>query len=403
MKKMKVLLVFTLVVSMLFGMGIAANAATNVKIVLDGKTLTSDQEPRFENNFTLVPIRVISEALGGEVGYNSAAKKVTITTSDHMIELAQDSKSATVDGKTVSMDVPMRNFGGRTFVPARFISENIGAQVEYLSASKTVSITYFSNMSGKLTLSGSTTIQPFADAIAKTLMDKNSSKLSVTVTGGGSGVGIKDAEAGTVNIGNSSAALSASEKSANPDLVQTQIGSDAIAMIVNKKNPVKTLTKEEVYKIFTGKIVNWKDVGGNNAPILVQVREATSGTAKSFFDLAVKKFDSKAVIPTSFTPSISSGTLMQAVAANENAIGYDSFGYINDTVKPLAVEDIDCTFNNAFSGVWPYTRALVMLTKGAPSDLTAKYINFARSTEGQKAMTDMDYIPLRDTYIKKAQ
>lgn len=399
MKRMKVALVFALVVSLMLGMGISVSAADDIKLVLDGKTLVSDQAPRLESNYTLVPIRVIAEALGGEVGYNSSTQKVSIVTADHKIELTVNSTTATVDGKSVTLDVPMRNFSSRTFVPVRFVSESLGATVQYAASTRTVNITYFSGLSGKLTLSGSTTIQPFADAIAKTLSDRNSG-LSITVSGGGSGVGVKDAEAGTVNIGNSSAVLSPTDKAANPDLVQTQIGSDAIAMIVNKDNPVKSLTQEQVYKIFTGQIVNWKDVGGNNAPILGQIREATSGTATSFFDLALKPFDSKAIVPTSFTPSISSGTMMQAVASNVNAIGYDSFGYINNTVKPLAVDGIDCTFNNAFAGIWPYTRQLVMLTKGAPTGLAAKFINYARSTEGQETLQNMDYIPLRDTFLK---
>jgi ABC-type phosphate transport system, periplasmic component len=392
-----------LVLTTILGMGLTSNAANSqIKIMLDGKELVSDQAPRLESNYTLVPIRVIAENLGGYVGYDGTTKQVTIETADHKISLTVNSKTATVDGKSVSMDIPMRNLGNRTFVPLRFISENLGADVNYIGSTRTVTVNYFSKMSGTLKIDGSTTIQPIADAAAKALMNMNSGKLTVTVTGGGSGVGVKDAAAGAVNIGNSSAALTAAQKAQYPDLVQTQIGSDAIAVIVNKSNPVKNLSKQQVFDIFTGKIVNWKAVGGNDAPILVQVRESTSGTASSFFDLAIKPIDSKAIIPTGFTPNISSGALMQAVNANPNAIGYDSYGFIDPAkTKAISIEDIECTDNNVNALVWPYTRSLVMLTKNNPTGLSAMFINYVRSLEGQKILSSMDYILLRNKFAKQ--
>ncbi len=405
MHRLKTLMAFMLVISLVLGMGLTVSAANDtVKITLDGKALVTDQAPRFEDNFTLVPVRSIVEALGGVVNYNNTTKRVVITTADHKIELELNNRYALVDKKTITMDVPMRGFSGRTFVPARFIAESLGADVTYESSSKTVVIKYFSKMSGSLKLSGSTTIQPVADAAALKVMDMNKGKLTVTVTGGGSGVGKKDAAAGTVNIGNCSAALTSSDKATYPELVETQIGSDAIAVIMNKANPVKNLTKQQVFDIFTGKITNWKDVGGNDAPILVQVRESTSGTASSFFDLAIKGIDANAKIPAGFTPSISSGSLAQAVISNANAIGYDSFGYIDPkTVKAVSIESIECTANNVNAMIWPYTRSLVMLTKGAPSQLSAMFINYIRSTEGQKIMVEKDYIELRNEYAKSVQ
>ena len=132
MQKIKVTLVLFLVFSIVLSMGLTAAAATTgVKIMLDGKELASDQEPRFESDYTLVPIRVIAEALGGEVGYNNATKQVTVTTADHTMAFKVDSKTATVDGKSATMDVPLRGFGGRTFVPISFISRNLGAEISY--------------------------------------------------------------------------------------------------------------------------------------------------------------------------------------------------------------------------------------------------------------------------------
>lgn len=402
MQKLKIFMVFTLVISLVLGMGLTVSAASDtVKITLDGKELVADQAPRFENNFTLVPVRAVTEALGGVVRYDNTTKRVVITTADRKLELELNNRYALVNGKTAVMDVPMRGFSGRTFVPVRFVAESLGADVSYENATKTVVIKYFSKMSGSLKISGSTTIQPITDAAALKLLDMNKGKLTIAITGGGSGVGKKDAASGTVNIGNSSAALTSSDKATYPELVETLIGSDAVAVIINNANPVKNLSKQQVFDIFTGKTTNWKDVGGNDAPILVQVRESTSGTYSSFADLAIKTIDSKAKIPATFTPSISSGTLAQAVIANVNAIGYDSFGYIDTTkVKAVAVENILCTPNNVNALIWPYTRPLVLLTKGAPAPLSAMFINYIRSTEGQRIMAEKGYIELRNKYAQ---
>lgn len=401
MQKIKIVLVFALVISMVLSMGIAASAAgSSVKILLDGKELVSDQEPRFESNYTLVPIRVIAESLGAEIGYNNATKQVTVTTADHAISLTLNSKTATVDGKSVTMDVPMRGFGGRTFVPIRFLSETLGAIVNYSQATKTVSITYFTNMSGSLKLGGSSTIYPPATAAADALMKKNSG-LSVTVAEGGSGAGITGAADGTFNIGNASTELSSAQLATYPDLVQTRIGNDAVAIIVHKINTVKNLTKQQVFDIFTGKVTNWKDVGGTDGAIFVQTREATSGTLDCLNKTAIQIIDKTAKITATATPYNSTGLLLQAVKDNANAIGFISMGYVDSSVNAVSIDDIKGTYNNAFYGIWPYTRHLNMITKGKPSGLTAKFINFMRSPEGQKILTDEHYLPLFDKYLPK--
>lgn len=180
MQKLRILMAFALAISLVLGMGLAVSAADDtVKITFDGKALVADQAPRFEDNFTLVPVRAIVEALGGIVNYNNATKRVIITTADHKIELELNNRYALVDKKTVTMDIPMRGFSGRTFVPARFVAESLGADVTYDSASKTVAIKYFSRMTGSLKLSGSTTIQPVADAAALKVMELNKGKLTL--------------------------------------------------------------------------------------------------------------------------------------------------------------------------------------------------------------------------------
>ncbi|NTV90588.1 MAG: phosphate ABC transporter substrate-binding protein [Clostridiales bacterium] len=377
----------------------AAASSDKLKIMLDGTELVSDQSPRIENNSTLVPIRVIAESLGGVVGYDPATKQVTITTADHKISLATDSSTATVDNKSVTLEVPMKNFNGRTFVPLRFVAESLGAEVDYSGATKTVTINYFSSMTGSLKLGGSTTIYPPSTAGADALMKLNKT-LSITVAEGGSGAGIKGAASGEFNIGNASTSLSSSDKTTYPTLVETKIGSDAVAIIINPKNPVKNLTKQQIYDIFTGKIVNWKDVGGNDSAILIQTRESTSGTLDCMNKLAIQKIDKTGKIIATATPHNSTGLMLQAVKDNENAIGFASLGYLDSTIKAVSIDDIECTFNNAFAGIYAYIRPLNMITNGTPAGNTAKFINFMRSPEGQKIMTDEHYLPLVDKYLK---
>lgn len=401
MQRLKVLLVVTLVLSMLLGLGISANAASGIKIMFDGTQLVSDQAPVLQNGNTLVPIRVITEAMGAEVTY--ASGKVTITTADHNVVLTINSKTAVVDGNNVSMDVPAKIIGGRTFIPLRAVSTMMGianSDITYDSATQTVSIKYFTTITTSLKLSGSTTVYPIATACADALMKMNSG-ISITVAEGGSGAGVKDAGTGTVNIGNISTELSSSDLTTYPDLIQTRVGNDAVAIIVNSKNTIKNLTKQQVFDIFTGKTTNWKDVGGSDAAIFVETREATSGTLDCLKKTALAKIDKTAVVTPNATPYNSTGLLLQAVKDNENAIGFVSMGYIDGTVNAVNIEDIQCTYNNGFYGIWPYTRHLNMVTKGKPSGDAAKFINFVRSPQGQKILMDQKYLPLFDKYLPK--
>lgn len=401
MKKMKVLLVFTVIVTMLFGMGLSANAASGIKIMFDGKELVSDQAPILENNRTLVPIRVITEAIGAEVTY--VPGKATIVTADHTINLTFGSSKAVVDGNTVNMDVPAKVISGRTFVPIRSVAQFMGindSDITYVSATKTVSIKYFTTIKTSLKLAGSSTVYPVATA-AGLAIDKKNSGISTTVAEGGSGAGVKGAGEGTINIGNISTELSSADKTTYPDLVQTRFGNDAVAIIVSKSNTIKNLTKQQVFDIFTGKTTNWKDLGGKDAAIFVQTREATSGTLDCMNKTAIQTIDKAGKITANATPHNSTGLLLQAVKDNENAIGFISMGYLDATINAVNVNDIQCTYNNGFYGIWPYTRHLNMVTKGKPSGDAAKFINFMRSPEGQKILMDEHYLPLYDKYLPK--
>lgn len=239
------------------------------------------------------------------------------------------------------------------------------------------------SLSGDIKISGSTSVQPLAEELAQAFM-KEHPQVSITVTGGGSGVGIKDAAEGKVNIGNSSRAL----KDSDPQgLIGTIIAKDAVVVAVHPKNTVKELNKQQVKDIYTGKITNWQEVGGPNAPINVNSRTAPSGT----FDFFSEEFLDKEKVTSTAKHHATNGLVRQAVAANENAIGFISMGYMDNTVKAPLMEGVAPNMENAKNGTYHFVRPFVMVTKGEPTGLAKSFLDFVLSSEGQ-AIVDREYI-----------
>lgn len=371
----------------------SAAAAADVKIIIDGAQIGSDVAPVIENGTTLVPARAVFSNLGAKVNWDAAAQKMTVSSAANEVAVTINSTTATVNGAAKTLAVPAKLVGARTLVPLRFIAEAIGAEVNYDAAISTITVKYFTNMSGTLKVGGSTTVQPPAEGAAAFLIGKNPG-LSITVVGGGSGAGTKGAGTGEFNIGNVSRDLSASEKETYPDLVAYKIGSDGIAVIINKNNPVANLTKQQVFDLFTGKITNWNAVGGSNAPVFVQSREVTSGTLTAFKELALDTVAKGGEIVKTAVEHNSNGLVVQAVAADVNAIGYISFGYLDATVKGVKVENIEASVDNALNGTWPYVRPLNIATKGKASGITAKFIDFFTSPKGIEILEDNNYMAL---------
>ena len=257
--------------------------------------------------------------------------------------------------------------------------------VNYIASTHTATVDYFTKMTGTLKISGSTTVQPIAQAAADNLMKANTG-LSITIAGGGSGAGIKDAAAGTVNIGMSSRDLKPEEKA---ELTDYEIALDAIAIIVHPDNKVKGITSEQAAKIFLGEIKNWKDVGGDDAPILVQSRETGSGTRATLEEMLLNK---ESVIATA-TAHTSTTLLKQAVAAEKNSIGYISLGFVDNTVKAVALDNVEATTATVYDKTYPLSRALYVATKGTPSKTAAMFIDYLKSSECQ------DDIVAKEGYI----
>jgi phosphate transport system substrate-binding protein len=249
-----------------------------------------------------------------------------------------------------------------------------------------------SSLSGTVTLSGSTTVQPLAQEAADEFT-KTNSKVTVTVQGGGSSVGITQVSEGTVNIGMSSRELKDNEK--NLGLVDHQIAYDVIVMIVNPDVTITNLTTDQVKGIFTGKITNWNQVGGANETITVVIRDSSSGTREMFDQTAL---GSTTAAPVKLVPGAietnSSGVMRQKVASTKGSIGYISNGYLNSSVKPIQFNGVTGNLTNGLNKTYPLARYLHMFTKGAATGAAKSYIDFVLSPDFQNTTVAKQYIPM---------
>ncbi len=247
--------------------------------------------------------------------------------------------------------------------------------------------------SGNITINGSTSVQPLAEELAKAFKAKNPNA-TIDIQGGGSGVGIKSATDGVVDIGMSSRDLKPEEKS----LKEFKIAVDGIAVIVNPTNGVNDLTMEQIKKIYTGEITDWKEVGGKAGKITVVTREEGSGTRGAFIELAgieVKEGDNKVdkTVASAITQG-STGAVMTTVAGDPNAIGYASFGSAkeNTDIKLVNVDGKVCTEENIYSGEYKISRPFLMLTNADPTGLTKEFLDFVLSPEGQEVVAGHNYL-----------
>ena len=367
---------------------ISVSAANDITLIIDGVTQKPTVAPVVENGTTLVPLRLISETLGAEVSWNTAKQQATIQTAAYTVVFTIGSTTYTVNSASKTLLQAPKLINGSTMVPIRAFAEAIGAKVNYIASTNTATVDYFTTMTGTLKIDGSTTLQPIAQAAADKLMKMNKN-LSITVDGGGSGTGIKDVQAGIVNIGMSSRELTDDElKTINAYAV----ANDGIAIIVHPDNPVKNLTKDQASKIFLGEIKNWKDVGGNDAPIIVMTRETGSGTRATLEEMIL----SKQSIAETATPYTSSALIKQAVAKDKNAIGFDSVGFVDSTVKAVSLDGKAATSETVMDNTYGMGRQLFCCTKGKATELSAMFIDYLRSADCQNSIVEAEgYIKLK--------
>jgi phosphate transport system substrate-binding protein len=247
-------------------------------------------------------------------------------------------------------------------------------------------------LTGTITESGSTTVQPLAEKLAAAFMVANPG-VKIVIQGGGTGVGIKAANDGTVDIGAASRDLT----SADPALKTFMLARDGIAIIVHPSNTISDLTKAQIIDIFSGKITNWKDVDGLDKEIHVAAREEGSGTRTAFQDLVMGKDAAGVAIPIIKTAILqsSSGAIMQVVKSDPQSISFDSFGYVDSSVKALSIGGIAATADNAKTGKYPIVRPLYFLTKTDPSGVVKSFLDYCTGIDAQKIVTSEGYISVK--------
>jgi phosphate transport system substrate-binding protein len=179
-------------------------------------------------------------------------------------------------------------------------------------------------------------------------------------------------------------------KDRNVDFVDHLIGAYSVAVVVSPNNPVSNLTRQQVHDIFTGTIKNWKDIGGNDAPINIYIRNPISGTHLGFQELAVGT-NAYATSAKSFT---NYQGIIEAVAKDPNGIGYSSFNTAKKGAKILSIDNIAANDANVQKGTYPYGRLLHLYTnKNHENPATADFVNFVSSASGQKILTEADFVP----------
>ena len=247
---------------------------------------------------------------------------------------------------------------------------------------------------GNLVIQGSTTVLPIAQKVAEAYMKVNP-KVKISISGGGSGEGIKALIDGTTDIADSSRFIKneevklAVEKGAYP--VPFAIAYDCIVPIVHPSNPVKNLTMDQLKAIYMGTIKNWKEVGGPALQIVVVSRDTSSGT----YEVWEQKVMKKERVYAGALLQASNGAIVQAVSKNRYAIGYIGLGYINTSVKPLAVNGIKGSEKTTLDGTYPISRALYMFTRGWPKGDALNFINYVLNPlKGQRYVKDAGFVPL---------
>lgn len=245
-----------------------------------------------------------------------------------------------------------------------------------------------------LTLTGSTTVLPIAQLCAEKFMEKHPD-VDISVRGGGSGVGIAALIDGTCDIAMASRPMKTKElKSARGkgiDPVATVIARDGIAVIVHPSNPLSEITLVQLRDIYTGKISNWKDVGGKSGRIVVISRDVASGTFEVFKKLVLKGAKTRA----DALMLASNKAVAITVEKTPGAIGYVGLGYVSSKVKALTVDGVKPTKKAVASGEYKLARPLYFYTDGKPKGLAKEFIDFVMSSEGQKIVEEAGFVPVK--------
>ena len=260
-------------------------------------------------------------------------------------------------------------------------------QTEGTSEEAATSAQAAADLSGSISMEGSTSMEKFANALSESFMEKYP-KVTVTAEFVGSGAGVEAVNNGSADIGNSSRNLKDEEKANG--VAENIVAIDGIAVVVDPSNTVEDLTKQQLSDLYEGKVTNWKDVGGSDAPVVVVGRESGSGTRSAFEELLgledLCKYSNELD---------STGAVMAKVASTPGSIGYVSLDVLDDTVKALKLEGAEPTEENIKAGSYFLSRPFVMATKGDISqqnDLVKALFDYIYSEEGTEIVKSVGLI-----------
>lgn len=251
-----------------------------------------------------------------------------------------------------------------------------------------------------ITLKGSDTVLPLGQKEAETYMKKDSSA-SISVTGGGSGVGLTALLDGTTDIAMASRDLKTEEKlrfsEKKKEIVEITVAYDALSVIVNPENKVNQLTREQIEKIFTGEIKNWKEVGGDDQPIVAYSRESSSGTFEFFKEKVMENKNYAANVLS--MPA--TGAIVQSVSQTKGAIGYVGMAYETSGTKNVSVSYdggktyVAPSLAAAKDKSYPISRPLYYMYDKINENKVKAFVDYAVSDEGQKIVAEIGYVPVK--------
>lgn len=242
-------------------------------------------------------------------------------------------------------------------------------------------------LSGTLSMNGSTSMEKVIKAVNGAFMEKNKG-VTVNLNLTGSGTGIQEASEGKCDIGNSSRKLKDEEAE---KLDATVVGLDGIALVVNPANKLEDITLEDLAKVYSGEITNWKELGGDDKSIVVIGREDGSGTRDGFESIVMGDKEPKYAQELEST-----GSVINAVATTDSAIGYASLANVDETVKALKIGGVEATEENVKSGAYEVQRPFICATlKGSDNKLVKAYLDFILSEEGQALVLAQGAVPVK--------
>ncbi len=253
------------------------------------------------------------------------------------------------------------------------------------------------SLAGTIDVEGSDTLVNMAQVWAERFMMQNPDVM-ISVKGGGSGVGIASLINGTIDFATASRDIKDDEiadaEANGVDPVEHKVALDGIAVVVSPDNPVSSLTMEQLGQIFRGEITNWKDLGGDDAEIVVLSRDSSSGTYEFFKETVVDPEEAGLEYSTDALLLPSNQAIVDEAGGNPQAIGYCGVGYLSKAVQVLEIDGVAASVETAADGSYPISRYLYMYSNGEPEGLLAAYLEWILGSEGQTIVADEGFVPL---------